>query len=127
MAFTVEQAKLMRAAYQRAGTRRSDRPSALLLGHVTDASNYLASGAVGQVTAIRAHMYRNTPHGKPQWTRPVYPDMTPENDRLAVVPRRARRRAISMPTATSTGACFTITPAATCTRACRSSSRSGTK
>ena len=24
-------------------------------------------------------MYRNTPHGKPQWARPVYPDMTPEN------------------------------------------------
>jgi Oxidoreductase family, C-terminal alpha/beta domain len=25
------------------------------------------------------HMYRNTPHGKPQWSRPIYPDMTPEN------------------------------------------------
>ena len=24
-------------------------------------------------------MYRNTPHGKPQWSRPVYPDMNPEN------------------------------------------------
>jgi predicted dehydrogenase len=24
-------------------------------------------------------MYRNTPHGKPQWSRPVFPDMTPEN------------------------------------------------
>jgi len=24
-------------------------------------------------------MYRNTPHGKPQWTRPIYPDMMPEN------------------------------------------------
>ena len=24
-------------------------------------------------------MYRNTPHGKPHWTRPLYPDMTPEN------------------------------------------------
>jgi predicted dehydrogenase len=24
-------------------------------------------------------MFRNTPHGKPQWARPVYPDMTPEN------------------------------------------------
>jgi hypothetical protein len=22
-------------------------------------------------------MYRNTPHGKPQWSRPPYPDMTP--------------------------------------------------
>ncbi len=24
-------------------------------------------------------LYRNTPHGKPQWSRPVYPDMTPES------------------------------------------------
>jgi predicted dehydrogenase len=24
-------------------------------------------------------MYRNTPHGKPQWARPLYPDATPEN------------------------------------------------
>ena len=24
-------------------------------------------------------MHRNTPAGKPQWTRPVYPDMTPAN------------------------------------------------
>jgi predicted dehydrogenase len=78
MAFTVEQAKLMRAAYQRACTVVQIGHQPCSLGHVADASNYLASGAVGQVTAIRAHMYRNTPHGKPQWTRPIYPDMTPE-------------------------------------------------
>ena len=24
-------------------------------------------------------MFRNTPHGKPQWARPIEPDMTPEN------------------------------------------------
>jgi predicted dehydrogenase len=79
MAFTVEEAKLMRAAYQRSVNRIvqiGHQPCSL--GHVTDASNYLASGSVGQITAIRAHMYRNTPHGKPQWTRPLYPDMTPE-------------------------------------------------
>jgi predicted dehydrogenase len=34
---------------------------------------------MGKITAIHAHMYRNTPHGKPQWARPVYPDMTPDN------------------------------------------------
>ena len=34
---------------------------------------------MGKITAIHAHMYRNTPHGKPQWSRPIYPDMTPEN------------------------------------------------
>jgi predicted dehydrogenase len=82
MAFTVEQAKLMRAAYQRAG---GIAPVRVQVGHqscshgaVKDALNYLASGNVGHVTAIRAGMYRNTPHAKPQWTRPVYPDMTPE-------------------------------------------------
>ena len=80
MAFTVEQAKAMRAAYQRAGKRVVQiGHQSCSSGQVADAANYLASGAVGQVTAIRAHMYRNTPHGKPQWTRPVYPDMTPEN------------------------------------------------
>ncbi len=79
MAFTLDQAKAMRVAYQRAGNRAVEIGHQVCsTGHVADASNYLASGAVGQVTAIRAHMYRNTPHGKPQWTRPVYPDMTAE-------------------------------------------------
>ena len=80
MAFTVEHAKRMRAAYQKASGR------VVQIGHqgcssgqVTDAENFLASGNVGKVTAIHAHMYRNTPHGKPQWSRPVYPTMTPEN------------------------------------------------
>jgi predicted dehydrogenase len=78
MAFTAGQAKAMRAAYQRAGRAVQIGHQSCSLGHVTDALNYLASGNVGQVTAIRAGMYRNTPHGKPQWTRPVYPDMSPE-------------------------------------------------
>ena len=80
MAFTVEHAKFMRAARE-----RSPR-SVVQVGHqacssgqIADAASYLASGAVGQVTAIHARMYRNTPAGKPQWTRPLYPDMTPEN------------------------------------------------
>jgi predicted dehydrogenase len=78
MAFTAAQAKQMRTAYQRAARTVQVGHQHCSHGHVTDASNYLASGIVGQVTAIRATMYRNTPHGKPQWTRPVYPDMTPE-------------------------------------------------
>lgn len=79
MAFTVDQAKAMRAACQRAGNRVIEIGHQWCsTGHVADAANYLGSGMLGQVTAIRAHMYRNTPHGKPQWTRPVYPDMTPE-------------------------------------------------
>lgn len=79
MAFTLDQAKAMREAYLRAGNRVVQiGHQSCSMGHVADAANYLASGAVGQVTAIRAHMYRNTPHGKPQWTRPLYPDMTSE-------------------------------------------------
>jgi predicted dehydrogenase len=79
MAFTLNQAKAMRAAYQKAGHRSVQVGHQMCSsGHVPDAANYLSSGAVGQITAIRAHMYRNTPHGKPQWTRPLYPDMTAE-------------------------------------------------
>src|SRR3984885_1360868 len=79
MAFTVDQAKAMRAAYLRAGNRVVQiGHQSCSLGHVADALNYLASGHVGHVTAIRANIYRNTPHGKPVWTPPVYPDMTPE-------------------------------------------------
>ena len=80
MAFTVEHAKKMREAYRRASGRT------VQIGHqscssglMTDALEMVQSGGLGKVTAIHCHMYRNTPHGKPQWSRPVYPDMTPEN------------------------------------------------
>ena len=80
MAFTVDHAKRMRAAYEKAGK------STVQVGHqscssgqVTDALSFLTPENLGKITAIHAHMYRNTPHGKPQWSRPVYPDMTPEH------------------------------------------------
>src|ERR1035437_1662886 len=80
MAFTVEHAKKMRAAYQKAGKRT------VQIGHqgcssglMRDAIIYAHANTMGKVTAVHSHMYRNTPHGKPQWSRPVYPDMTPEN------------------------------------------------
>ncbi len=80
MAFTVDHAKQMRAAFQKAGKRT------VQVGHqwcssgqVLDAKHYLDSGWMGKITAVHAHMYRNTPHGRPQWSRPAYPDMTPEN------------------------------------------------
>ena len=81
MAFTVDDAKAMRAAYGAAAPRRTVQigHQALSSGQVTDAANFLASGGVGKVTAIHGRMFRNTPHGKPQWARPLYPDMTPEN------------------------------------------------
>jgi predicted dehydrogenase len=80
LAFTLDQAKRMRAAYRQA-------PRAIVqIGHqacssgqIRDAVNFLATGHVGKITAIRMHWYRNTPHGKAQWARPVYPDMTIEN------------------------------------------------
>lgn len=81
MAFTVDHAKRMRAAYQRVAGKL-----AVQIGHqgcssglAADARSFVATGRLGKVTAIHAHHYRNTPHGKSQWSRPVYPDMTPEN------------------------------------------------
>jgi predicted dehydrogenase len=80
MAFTVDHAKRMRAAYKQTSKLTVQiGHQACSSGHVTDAGQFLASGQVGKVTAIHAHMFRNTPHGKPQWSRPVTPDMHPEN------------------------------------------------
>src|SRR5947199_3991289 len=80
MAFSVDHAKRMRAAYQRAGKRTVQiGHQSCSSGQVTDATSFLNSGNLGKITAIHAHMYRNTPHGKPQWARPVYPDMTSEH------------------------------------------------
>src|SRR5258706_12643412 len=80
MAFTVNHAKKMRAAAEHAKGR------AVQVGHqwtssgqVPDALSFLRPELMGNITAIEAHMFRNTAHGKPQWARPVYPDMTPEN------------------------------------------------
>jgi predicted dehydrogenase len=80
MAFTVEHAKRMRAAY-----RNSPKlivqvgHQACSSGQMRDALAFLGTGSVGKITAVHMRMYRNTPHGKPQWARPVYPDMNPEN------------------------------------------------
>src|SRR5215467_532129 len=75
MAFTVEHAKRMRAAYKKAGKRTVQiGHQDCSYGNVADASRFLATGFVGQVTANHSHMYNNTPHGKTQWSRPVYPD-----------------------------------------------------
>jgi predicted dehydrogenase len=80
MAFTVEHAKKMREAYKKAGKRIVQiGHQSCSFGQVDDAQQFLKTDKLGKITAIHAHMYRNTPHGKPQWSRPVYPDMTPEN------------------------------------------------
>jgi predicted dehydrogenase len=80
MAFTVEHAKRMRAAFQRAGKRTVQiGHQGCSMGQNVDAAEFLKSGNVGKITAIHGHMFRNTPHGHPQWTRPILPDMTTEN------------------------------------------------
>src|ERR1035438_9594868 len=81
MAFTVAHAKKMRAAYQHAGDKR-----VVQIGHqwtstgqLPDAVSFLKPELMGKITMIQARMYRNTPHGKPQWARPIEPDMNEEN------------------------------------------------
>jgi predicted dehydrogenase len=77
MAFSVEHAKRMRAAYQRDAGKHT-----VQVGHQWTSADAVAFNRpenMGKITMIHAHMYRNTPHGKAQWSRPIYPDMTPEN------------------------------------------------
>lgn len=80
MAFTVDHAKRMRVA------RLAKPKLTVQIGHqscsfgqMADALGFLSGGKLGKVTMINANMFRNTPHGKPQWSRPVDADMTPEN------------------------------------------------
>jgi predicted dehydrogenase len=80
MAFTVDHAKRMRAAYQRAGKRTVQiGHQGCSMGQIVDALEFMKTGFVGKITSIHSHMYRNTPHGKPQWSRPILADMTAEN------------------------------------------------
>jgi predicted dehydrogenase len=93
MAFTVEEAGRIRDACGRASGRIVQiGHQACSSGLYDDALRFLAAGRMGGITAIHAHMYRNTPRGKPQWSRPVYPDMTPDriawDSFLGTAPRR---------------------------------------
>lgn len=80
MAFTLADAKRMRAAH-----RKSPRLTvqighqACSSGQMSDALHFVADGNVGKITAIHMRSFRNTPRGKPAWSRPVYPAMTAEN------------------------------------------------
>src|SRR5690242_14443166 len=81
MAFSVEHAKRMRAAYEPVRTKQIVQigHQSCSSGHVMDAKSFLAGGKLGKITAIDATMYRNTPHGKPQWSRIPQPGMNTEN------------------------------------------------
>ncbi len=80
MAFTVDHAKRMRVA-------RQGKPKltvqighqSLSFGQAADAAAMLRNKKMGKITMVNANMFRNTQHGKPQWSRPVKPDMNPEN------------------------------------------------
>ena len=79
MAFTVDQAKQMWRA-QRASRRVVQiGHQTCSSGHFFDARRFLENGQAGRITAIHMHNFRNTPHGRPQWARPVYPDMSLDN------------------------------------------------
>ncbi|MBN9660972.1 MAG: Gfo/Idh/MocA family oxidoreductase [Acidobacteria bacterium] len=80
MAFTVAHAKKMREAYKNAPGRVVQiGHQSCSSGQATDAARMLAEEPMGKITFIHMCQYRNTPHGKPQWSRPVYPDMNSEN------------------------------------------------
>ncbi|MBI1898931.1 MAG: Gfo/Idh/MocA family oxidoreductase [Acidobacteria bacterium] len=80
MAFTVEHAKKMRAAYQK-------HPKLIVqIGHqgcssarIPETIGWLKADYLGKITEVHAHQYRNTPHNRPQWSRAVSPDVNPEN------------------------------------------------
>jgi predicted dehydrogenase len=81
MAFNVEHAKRMREAYLPVNGKQVVQVGhqSCSFGQVTDAVQFLKDRKLGKITAINAMMYRNTPHDKPQWSRPVTPQMTSEN------------------------------------------------
>ncbi len=84
MAFTVEHAKRMRAAFQKDGGKHVVQigHQSCSFGHMADVRQFLSDPErMGKITAIDMHMFRNTPHGKPQWSRTarITPDMNSEN------------------------------------------------
>lgn len=83
MAFNLDHAKRMRAAYQKHSklTVQVGHQSCSS-GHAADARQFLAEPErMGRITAVTMQMHRNTPMGKPQWARPALltPDVNPRN------------------------------------------------
>jgi predicted dehydrogenase len=84
MAFSLEHAKLMRAAYQKQGSKLTVQVGhqACSFGHMTDVRQFLSEPErLGRITAVTMQMHRNTPVGKPQWARPALltPDLNEHN------------------------------------------------
>ena len=129
MAFTVDHAKRMRAAYQtgRASAPCRSATSGLLLGPGDRRRQFPQAGTDGQDHRDpRAHV----PQHAARQAAVVAPGLSGHDagkHHLEVVPGRGARSATSTPTATSTGASSGITPAATSTRTCATSWPSGTR
>ena len=81
MAFNVEHAKRMRVAFQKDGGKHVVQigHQACSSGHMADALSFARPEWMGTITAIHSQMYRNTPHGKPQWE--------PRRRVMGIVPR----------------------------------------
>jgi predicted dehydrogenase len=84
MAFSLDHAKLMRAAYQRQGAKQTVQVGhqACSFGHMADVRQFLSEpDRLGRITAVTMQMHRNTPAGKPQWARPALltPDLNEKN------------------------------------------------
>ena len=80
MAFTVDHAKRMsavRLAHSKLTVQIGHQSCSF--GQVADATSFLSGNKLGKITMINANMYRNSAHDKPQWSRPIKPDMTAEN------------------------------------------------
>jgi predicted dehydrogenase len=84
MAFTVEHAKAMRAAFRKDGGKRVVEigHQSCSFGHMADVQQFLSEPErLGKITAVEMRNYRNTPRHKPQWSRPALltSDVNPEN------------------------------------------------
>lgn len=84
MAFTIDHAKRMRASFKKDAGKHVVQigHQSCSFGHMADAQMFLSEpDRVGRITAIDMRMYRNTPHGKPQWSRTarMTRDVNPEN------------------------------------------------
>jgi len=84
MAFTAADARRMRAAYTKDAGRHTVEigHQACSSGHMRDVRQFLSDPRrMGRITAIDMRMYRNTPRGKPQWSRAarVTPELNVQN------------------------------------------------
>jgi predicted dehydrogenase len=84
MAFSLDHAKKMRAAYQRHGAKCTVQigHQTCSFGHMADTRQFLSDpDRLGNVTAITMQMHRNTPGNKPPWSRTALlgPDLNPQN------------------------------------------------